>query len=324
MFVAYARMPDGETATFNSPDDLSSYWANDSTFLWIDLENPTEDEICKVDSVIQLDSEAWGDCRQGDQRARIDEYENYLFSIVYGLRGVEDDSDLHPRKLGIFCGERFVVTVHEESLKTISQLRKRCNNHSKSLMQNGPDHLLYHIIDGIVDNYLYVAMGYEEHLEELEDLSEDFEMSKMLLGDISALRRDLLELRRLVLAQQMLIGPITSGEYDYISEALGQKFTHVRDHLLKVLDHVDGLRELLNGIRDNYNIALANRTNDIMRTLTIFASIMLPLSLIAGIYGMNVHLWPSSEHAGSFWFIVGIMIVITGLLFWFFRRKKWL
>jgi magnesium transporter len=98
----------------------------------------------------------------------------------------------------------------------------------------------------------------------------------------------------------------------------------VRDHLLKVIEQVDGLRELANGVRDNYHAALAMRTDAIMRTLTVFASVLLPLSLIAGIYGMNLPLWPEGDHPASFWTVIGGMAVIAGGLLWYFWRRGWL
>ena len=240
------------------------------------------------------------------------------------MLGSEQEADHRPCKLAVFCGDRFLVTVHRESVRTIEHFRVRCGQHAAQLLQHGVDHLLYSILDGMVDKYLRVSETYEERLEELEDRSQHPRVDDSVLRDFSELRRGLLELRRYATSQQQLLEPISEGEYDYISEALGRQFAHLRDHLLKVVEQVDGLRELANGVRDNYHTALAERTNAAMRMLTVFASVLLPLSLIAGIYGMNLPLWPKADHPASFWGVIGAMAAIAGGLLWYFRRKGWL
>jgi magnesium transporter len=113
------------------------------------------------------------------------------------------------------------------------------------------------------------------------------------------------------------------GEYDFVSGSLSQQFQHVRDHLSQVIDTVNGLRELLGGVYNNYHSVLTGRTNEIMKVLTIYAGILLPLTLIAGIYGMNLPL-PASNHPLSFWGVMGAMAGITLLLYAYYRRRKWL
>ena len=324
MFAAYVRHADGTTETLDSVAALAQQWSDKETAIWIDLEQPSDDEVRAVDAVMNLEAEAWEDCLHGEQRARVDEYEGYLFLVLYGLAGPGQQSDLRPRKLAAFCGDRFLITVHSEPLRTIEHLRERCRQNSAHLLQHGVDHLLYYVMDSMVDNYLGVAEAYENRLEELEERSEDSADDDSLLADVSQLRRDLLGLRRLAASQMELIGPISEGEYDYVSETLGRQFAHVRDHLLKVIEHVDSLRELMNVIRDNYHAALANRTNAVMRMLTIFASVLLPLTLIAGIFGMNLPLWPRPDHPATFWGVMCAMGAIAGGLLWYFRQKRWL
>ena len=324
MFTAHIRQADGTTQTLDSVADLTQQWSDKEATIWIDLEQPSEDEVRTVDAVVDLDDEAWEDCLHGEQRPRIDEYNGYVFIVLYGLLGSKKESDLRPRKLAVFCGNQFLITVHREPLQMVEHLRARCRQHPAQLLQSGVDHLLYYIMDGMADNYLRVAEKYEARLEGLEDRSQEPAPDDSLLADAAQLRRDLLELRRVAAAQMELIEPVSEGEFDYISEALGRRFAHVRDHLLKVIEHVDSLRELMNGIRDNYHAALANRTNAIMRTVTILASVLLPLSFIAGIYGMNLPLWPKPDHPATFWGVMCVMGVIAGGLLWCFRRKKWL
>ena len=324
MFTAYARLADGTPRTLEAAPELAELLSEREAAVWIDLEQPSEEEIQAVDAVIDLDDEAWNDCLHGEQRPRVDEYENYIFLIVYGLLALEQAADRRLCKLAVFCGDRFLVTVHREPVPTIEHFRVRGQQHAAQLLQHGVDHLLYSILDRMVDNYLGVSEAYEERLEELEDRSQDPAVDDSVLRELSELRRGLLELRRFATSQIQLLEPISEGEYDYISETLGRQFAHLRDHLLKVVEQVDGLRELANGVRDNYHTALAMRTNVIMRTLTVFAAVLLPLSLIAGIYGMNLPLWPKGDHPASFWWVIGAMAAIAGGLLYYFSKKRWI
>ena len=243
--------------------------------------------------------------------------------VFYGLVGLDDPSEFDPRKLAAFCGKRFLITAHREPLRTVRAVLDRCGRSTANALGKGIDSILYDIIDGMVDKYVVVADRYEGELERLEEQSLDPGVDEQILANSGSVRRDLLHLRSLATSQREMLTPVARGEYDYVSDSLEQRFSHVRDHLSQVIDLVDTLRERLNGIRDNYHTALANRTNAIMKTLTIFATIMLPLTFIAGLYGMNLPLWPPPEDPLSFWGVIGSMIVVAAVLLVYFRRKKW-
>jgi magnesium transporter len=155
-------------------------------------------------------------------------------------------------------------------------------------------------------------------------MSLDVHAHGLLLKEQSVLRQRLIELRRVTLAQRDMLQPFVRGEYDYISGALEQRFSHVHDHLTKVIEQLDNLRERLSNVRENYHTAVAVRTNEIMKTLTMFATVMLPLTLVAGIYGMNLRFWPPQEEPYSFGFVLACMAAITLVLVVYFRRKRWL
>lgn len=324
MFAGFARYPDGNTETLASLEGVAPLVCRDDVGLWIDLQEPSEADLRSVGETLKLDQEALEDCLHGEQRARIDEYDDHIFLVVYGVPGVEDAAEFSPRKLAVFFGKRFLVTVHRQPMPTVGRIRERCERNATHVLARGIDFLLYQIIDGMVDRYVLLAEAYETQLDELEDKSIRSDVDESLLADVSEMRRRLIELRQMAASQRDLLLPIAEGEYAFVSESLEQRFSHVRDHLTKVVELVDGLRELLAGIRDNYHTALANRTNAVMKTLTVFAAVLLPLSLVAGIYGMNVPLWPRPDHPLSFWAIVGVMLGMAALLLYYFKRKRWL
>ena len=176
----------------------------------------------------------------------------------------------------------------------------------------------------MIDNFLDLADTYESRLEELEEKSLARSVDESVLEDMLDLRRDLLELRRVAASQRELLSPLADGELDYVSEKLAQRFSHVRDHIIKAVELIDAQRERLTSVRDNYHTALVVRTNDVMKTLTIFAAVLLPLSVVAGIYGMNLPVWPSAEQPLSFWIVLAVMVAIGGGLLVYFKRRGWL
>jgi magnesium transporter len=324
MFSAYAFLEGNETCPLATFDDLVQVWARPEVSVWVDLEEPTQSDVDRLGEFFELDREALQDCLYGEQRPRIDEFGHYIFVVMYGLYGLKEQIEIDPHKLSAFCGRRFLVTVHRTPILSVRQVWARCGRHPEIVVRHGLDSALYTIIDLMIDYYLQIADRYEERLEQLEDQSFTLDVDDTLLLKLADVRRDLLELRRLANAQRQLLLPLAKGEFDFVSETLSQRFAHVRDHLSEVIDTVDAMRETLLSIRDNYHAALTRRTNDIVKILTIYAGIMLPLTLIAGIYGMNVPLWPNQRNPWSFAFVLALMLATAGALLAYFRRKKWL
>jgi len=324
MFTAYVRFADGRVEAVPSVDGLGEIASRDGTALWVDLEKAEEDELKTVGAALKLDAESLEDCRYGEQRPRIDEFADHVFLVFYGLLGVDGGREAAPRKLAVFYSPRFLVTVHEQSLKTIHALRHRFERVTSQPLGRGTDYLLYGMIDAMVDNYMLVVDGYETQLEQIEDESLEEDVDDRVLAESGMLRRRLLDVRRLSVSSRELIAPIVQGELDYVSESLETRFRHVSDHLSHVIEMTEILRERLDGVRDNYHTAIANRTNRIMKTLTVIATILLPLTFIAGVYGMNLPLWPPPDHPASFWGVIGVMLAIAFAMLVYFRRKNWL
>jgi len=324
MLTGFARYSDGSTAKIATFDELNAAYERPDAVVWVDIEAPDASELAALDAIINVDDDALDDCLHGEQRPRIDEFDDHIFIVLYGAVGTESLHEFDPRKLAAFCGSRYVATVHRESLASVAELRDRCAKNAASILDGGAAKMLYLVIDGIVDKYMVLGDNLETRVEKLEDRSLAHDVDDAVLTEAADLRGDLLELRQLAFSQRELLTPVRRGEYDFLSDSLEQRFGHVCDHLSNVIDLVDTLREQLHNVRDNFHTALANRTNDIMKTLTIFATIMLPLTLVAGIYGMNLPLWPPSDQPASFWGVMSSMVVIAAGLLYYFRRRGWL
>ena len=324
MPLGFVLLPDNSCRPLESLSDLAEFWRREDVRVWVDLESPSEEDLQRLGQIAGLDEEALEDCLQGEQHPRVDEFESHVFLVLYGLHGLKEQEDVDPHKLAAFCGGRFLITVVRQPLLSVRQVRARCGRHPETLLARGVDVVLFEIIDTIVDNYLKVADRYEDRLEELEERSFQMDVGEEVLEEAAEAHRDLLELRRLAAAQRQLLLPVARGAYDFVSETLGQQFSHVCDHLSQVVDTVDSLRETIVSIRDNYHTALTRRTNEIMKVLTVFAAVMLPLTLIAGIYGMNLPLWPPSDHPLSFWGVLGVMAAIATLMLLYMQHRQWL
>jgi len=326
MLHAVVRHPDGSGAFITSFDELASAYSRAEDYIWIDLEAPTDEEMVELHKLIPLDDCAREDCLHGAQRPRIDEFDEYIFLVLYGMRGadLDDIEQVEPRKLAAFFGPRFLITIHRLAMASINEERERARRLPANYLADGPDDVLYRIVHRMVDRFTGVAELYETAVEVLEDRSLADYIDRELLVEASDLRRALLEMRHLAVCQRELIRPLAEGDLDYIAPDLHPHFSHVADQLAQVIELIDSMREQIAGVRDNYRTSIATRTNEIIRMLTIFATIMLPLSLIAGIYGMNLPSWPPPDNPVSFWVVIGVMATIATTMLFYFRRKRWL
>jgi magnesium transporter len=324
MLTAFTRHADGPTKMLENLDAVSDAWVGEQTVLWIDLAAPSEEDVRGVAGIVGLEDDVVEDCLHGEQRPRIDEFDDCFFIVVYGMLGSDENDEIAPRKLAAVVGRRFLITVHREPLRTIGELRSRYMKHPSQALGHGVDFVFFTILDRMVDVYMYVAERYEERLDALEEQSLQPAVTDAILPQLVDLRRDLLELRRMAASELELLAPLARGEFEYVSEYLAERFRHVQDHLRHVVEQVEAHRELLNSIRDNYHAVIANRMNGIMKTLTMFATVLLPLSLVAGVYGMNLQLWPPTDHPMGFWLVLGVMVVIGTAAVIFFRSRKWL
>lgn len=313
-----------EDVEATSIQDVSALFEREEVRFWIDVESPERNELESLAAALRVDGEAVDDALAGEQRSRVDDYDDYAFVVTYSMLGETGRDDYSLRKLSIICGARFIMTVHSKGIGAIDSMRRRAEKNARGVMANGPGGVLYSILDQIVDNYLLFIDSIETEVDRLEDLSLHRGCTDAVLIEASTLRRNLADLRHLAVAQDQLINAVVSDDFPFMDKSLAFHFGHVRQHLMIVVEFTDKLRDRLHGVRDNYSFVLAHRTNEIMRVLTVFASILLPLSLLTSIYGMNVAMWPTPNEPYGIWIVLLVMLGLAGVLFGFFKRKNWL
>lgn len=305
-------------------EDVAALHARGDVRFWIDVENPERNELESLAAALGVDGEAVDDALSGEQRSRVDDYDDHAFVVTYGMLAEEGRDDYSLRKLSVICGARFILTIHSEPIGAVDSMRRRAEKNAKGVIEAGPGGVLYSVLDQIVDNYLLFIDKIEHEVDLLEDRSLQKRCTDEILVEASDLRRTLADLRHLAIAQDQLINGIVSDDFPFMSKSLAFHFGHVRQHLMLVVEFTDKLRDRLHGVRDNYSFVLAHRTNEIMRVLTIFATILLPMSLLTSLYGMNIQIWPSPEEPLGIWVILLAMLGIAGVLYGFFKRKEWL
>lgn len=324
MFTAFVLTPDGKADRLTSPLALRPFVDRSDVQIWVDIEGAAAGEVRQVAEWFHLDPAAVEDCLTGDRRARIDDFESYLFLILYGAVGVDDGMTFSPRKLALFSGEKFLITIHAEPHRSIRTIHARCDRNATAMLSRGAGHLLYLILDALVGNYVALTDTYEGQLDALEDLSLETKVDGELLSGVVPLRRELTELRRRAASVREVIAPIAHDEYDILPETIEHRFDHLLNHLTDVVETIDGQRDILHAIVENHHATLAHRTNQTIRVLTVMATALLPMSVMAGIYGMNLPIWPPAEHPWSFWGVLAAMATVgTSTLLLFKRWKLW-
>ena len=321
MIAGLIREPDGTLKSISTLDELRRAFDSQTCTVWIDLRAPDAETVAELDTIIDLDDDALKDCLAGEQRPRVDDFGDYLFIVLYGMLGQQGDAGIAPRKLSVFLGERFLITIHRQPLRTPRAVMERTAKNPARSIGQGAAAVLVQLIHGMVNNYRLVMDGYANEIEDLEEQAAAGEDGNSLMAAIADLRRRLVEVRRLAQSQRELLEPLFEGEYDLIPEQLEVRFGQIAQAYAEVLDNANGLRERLDGVRDSYHTMIANQTNDTMKVLTIVATITMPMSLIAGVYGINVPLWPASDHATSFLYVLIAMAIAGGGL-WFFLHWR--
>lgn len=307
-----------------APEDLPALLRDEKNVVWVDMEQPTEADDKILADVFKFHYLTIEDARETRNQPKVEAFPDYLFFIVHGISIDETNpKNFVTKELDGFLGKNFVVTYHHENFLSIDTVKKQVRASSYACAR-GADYLLHQILDQIVDLYIPIVDEFDETINELED--RVFRMKKTsndVLQEIMDLKRSVARLIRISSKQMNVLYRISHGEFPLISNAHLPFYRDVHDHLQRVADLAENYRDLISGLLDIHLSVVANKTNEVMKVLAVFSAIMLPLTLIAGIYGMNVPL-PDQTNSFSFWHIVVAMVLFTAILLIYFWRKGWI
>lgn len=289
--------------------------------LWLDLDDPMSPELDELAVRYGFHELAIEDCRHHIQLAKIDYYDGYSFIIVNATHYTEQPCEVRLREIDAFVGRDYFITVHEGPSLAVEEIEKRVASNAKHITH--PDQALHALIDILVDRYLPTL----DHIGDTIDTVEDellIEPTPVLLQTIFALKRGLLQFRRAVSSQRELLNLLIRDESPLIRSEMKIYFRDVYDHAVRAMDLVETYRDLLTGGLDIYLTQMANRTNDIVKALTIVATIMLPLTLVTGYFGMNFEYMPFLKDPNGVWYTTGGLIVMALTMLAYFRYRKWI
>jgi len=286
--------------------------------VWIDLLEPDEDSLAAIAARFSLPPLAVEDCLHFPQRPKIDVYPDVTF-LVWLLPQIVTGDGITASELDVFLGEEHLVTVHQDSIEAID----RITDHAEEFLKRGVEWTLHAILDNAVDCMYPLVETLSDELEELEDLMLA-EARTANLQRLYAAKRSLVNLHKVVGPERDVVRGLARLEA-FVEPDAYMYFQDIGDHLARVADEIDTYRDVASGTMDIYLSSVSNRMNAIMKQLTIIATIFMPLTLISGIYGMNVlrGMWPPADATWAFPAIIAVMGAITLWMLWFFKRRDW-
>ncbi len=304
------------------PDQFSEVLAaNRHGLLWVDVVDPAQEDFDLLAAEFGFHPLALEDAAKRHQRPKIDEYDGYLFITFYRLAsGAEATS---PIEIDLFVGPNFLVTIRNDASPEIEATSDRWCRNSEQLGERGVGFLLYSLLDAIVDGYFPVLDTLTDQFESLEE--RIFERhDPHVQRDIFALRRQLIGLRRVIAPERDVMNVLVRRDTPVLGDDATIYFQDVYDHILRVTDGLDSFRDLLSSALDASLSASSNRLNRVMKTLTASSIVLMSMTLVAGIYGMNFVHMPELDWLFGYPLALGLMLAIGVSLLALFRRIEWL
>ena len=307
---------DNVEATFNFENEENITWIN------VDGLSNTE-EIEKLGKYYKLHPLIIEDIINTNQRPKIDEYQDYLF-IVAKMLYHKEDGILENEHISIVIGKDYVLTFQEADGDVFDAIRERLTNDKGRLRNNGPDYLVFAILDSIIDNYFVVIEEISDKIETLEEQLFTAQPNDDITFEIQELKRTVLRIRRAVFPLREVIGRLEKIDSTLIQEKTLNYIRDLYDHIIQVSENIEIYREMTWGLMDMYMTTISNKMNEVMKVLTIMASIFIPLTFMAGIYGMNFEYMPELQWKYSYFVLWGLMILVFLGMILYFKRKRWL
>ncbi|WP_274475652.1 magnesium/cobalt transporter CorA [Mangrovimonas aestuarii] len=312
-----------EETEIESLDEIIKFKSTDTT-TWINVNGLNHtDAIEKIGDQYQLHPLILEDMVNTSQRPKIDEYEDYIFVILKMLY-YDNDENIIIEQVSFVLGQNFVLSFQESEGDVFNSVRERIRSGKGRIRHMGSDYLLFALIDSVVDHYYLVAETMGNKIEDLETVLFDGEFKDNISQQVQLLKRELLKVRRSMFPLREIISRIEKSEHNLIQNKNIQFYRDVYDHIIQLSDTIEIYREMIWSLMDMYMTAISNKMNEVMKVLTIIATIFIPLSFIAGVYGMNFDHIPELHYKYGYYILWCVMILIFLGMLYYFKRKKWL
>jgi magnesium transporter len=294
------------------------------TVTWINVDGIHEiDVLEKLGECYGIHSLVLEDVLNTDHRAKVEDYGDYIYTVLKMISFDDETQGIAVEQISLILGSNFLISFQERQGKVFDQLRERIRKGNGRIRKMGADYLAYSLLDLIVDHYFIALERLGEKIEVLEEQIVD-RPSPETLQILHHLKGEMLSFRKFVWPLREAIVRLERGGYSLIQESTQIYLRDVYDHTIQVIDTIETFREMLSGMLDIYLSSLSNKTNEVMKILTIIATIFMPLTFLAGVYGMNFRYMPELEKQWGYPAILLIMFAVCIFMFAYFKRKKWL
>jgi magnesium transporter len=290
---------------------------------WINIDGLQDTKLLEdIGNIYGLHPLVLEDILNTDQRPKMEDYCDYIYLVLRNFTD-QTNGNLQSEQISIILGRNFVISFREKSSNLFDPIRLRLSNNKGRIRKFGADYLMHAIIDNIVDNYFIVLEKLEEKIEFLEnDLIT--QTTPDTLRTIHDLKRELIFLRKSLWPLREAINSLERADSTLISESTGIYFKDIYDHIIAIIDTVETFRDMLSGMLDIYLSSVSYKLNEVMKVLTIIATIFMPLTFLAGVYGMNFKYMPELEWPWGYFACLGVMLLITLIMILYFKKKKWI
>jgi len=285
-----------------------------SQLAWYEIADPASPELDELARRFGLHELQIEDCRHRPQRPKTEEHDHYLFTV---LKHIHDQVELEFDDIDVFLGPDFLISVRSADAGVVASLRARAEEQKVDRL----DRLFYMIVDEIVDEYQPVLDKLADEISEIEDVVLDHPDPETL-ARIFSLKRKLVEFRRVAGGMREVVNSLIRREKGLVGDDLDPYFRDIYDHIIRTVDLIETYRDLLSGSLDIYLSAVANRTNEVMKVLTVWGTVALPLVIITGFFGMNLHLpWANNPYGTDY--ALALMAISTIAILIYFKTKRW-
>jgi magnesium transporter len=310
-------------ASSSNPDEILNQ-VDPSAISWINVSGLSQTDIIqKIGEHFGLHPLIIEDILDTNHRPKIEDHGSYLFTAIKMLYPDENSSKIIYEQVSIILGEHFVLTFQEGGRDVFDPVRERIRTAKGKIRTLGPDYLVYTLIDAVVDHYYVVLEKIGDHIESTEEQLV-INPTNEIMKDIHGLKNELLFLRRSLWPLRDIVAFLERGDSDLIADSTAIYFRDVYDHTIQVFDTCELFRDIISGLLDTYLSSLSNRLNEVMKVLTVFSTIFIPLTFIVGIYGMNFEFMPELKWPWSYPALWVFMISVVVIMIRYFRKRRWI
>jgi len=324
MIRSMYKLSEGEIQRDLTTQEICNAIADPAGLLWVSLEYGSTEEIHSIlGDVFHFHPLAIEDVEStGYQTPKVDDFTDYLFIITHALETHNELNGFETKELNCFLGSNYLVTSYlEPEMKSVQMVWKRCDKDER-LLNHGPDFLMHAILDANVDEFMPLLDELDQTIEDLEDQVLEKPKTATLIR-ILDLKHSLIVLRRMISPQREVMNRLSRDDFPQIDRTSRIYFRDIYDHMVRYQDMIESLRDLVSDALSTYMSAISNRLNEIMKALTIVSTIFLPLSFVAGVYGMNFEYMPELHWRYGYLAVWLVFILIALGMIYYFKKREW-